>query len=69
MAFNRGDRRSSEVWAVIDNEGLVAWARGGNKTTPRIMTYGSESEAKRNLRHAPEVVGREYSIKMIYHVS
>jgi hypothetical protein len=69
LAINGGKRRSDEVWAVVDEQGFVAWTRGSNKTTPRIMTYGSEGEAKRNIRHAPEVVGREYSIKRIYHGS
>ncbi len=66
MEFNNGKKVAQEVWAVVDNEGMVAYTTGSNKINPRMMTYPSESYATRNMRHAPKVEGKSYSVIKIY---
>lgn len=66
MSFNAGKKRSGEAWAVVDNEGLIAWTTGSLRGSPKLMVYADGFTACRNLRHAPRVEGREYSVARIY---
>ena len=44
---------TSELWAIVDDEGNVLYTRGGSSTKPKLMVYPSEAKAKKGLDWAP----------------
>lgn len=42
--INEG-KTTTELWAVMNKEGLILWTRGGSSATPRLMVYESEKRA------------------------
>ncbi len=43
------NRRSEQVWAVLDAQGRVVWSRGGSSSVARPMLYDSQLKAERAL--------------------
>ena len=43
------DKGVNEVWAVILEDGTVAWSRGGSSTGRKLMVYTSKPKAERAL--------------------
>ena len=63
---------SEELWAVVHEDGKVAWTRGGSSSSRRPMVYDSEERANAILNNHwikqayPNGEIQKLSVKKIY---
>lgn len=60
---------AKELWAVVHEDGTIAWSRGGSSTKPHLMIYDKETTANKalNNRWIHQVINPEdVVVKKIY---
>jgi hypothetical protein len=58
-----------ELWAIVDNQGMICMSRGGSSSKSRIMVYDNETSAKRALSStwSKQIIDdKNVAIKKIY---
>lgn len=45
----KNNKKSTELWAILDSDGKIMWSSGGSSTSPKLMVFESEIKAKRSL--------------------
>lgn len=46
--FRKQDK-TTELWAVVDQDGCVMFSRGGSSTKQKLMVYETEGKARKAL--------------------
>lgn len=44
------NKPSTELWAIVNENGHIMWSRGGSSTSSKLLVYDNENSAKRALR-------------------
>lgn len=55
-------RFSKELWAVVNDEGLICWTSGGSSTSAKLKVYDTEAKAKKQALKNQRVI-KLYSVK------